>query len=518
MIILLLENIFVLIVSLLCVILGIGVYLKNPKSATHRIFTLFCLNILFWTIANYISVRETTLFWIRLVMFFAAPQSFLFFLFVHTFPAEEIQISRKIFLPLIIFVILVTGLTFSPALFSHLEYRDNQIIPVAGPAMLLFILLSFGSYFAGIFYAIKKLRIVKKKIEKLQWQFISFGLITTFILVIAFNFIAVVIFKESRFIRLGPIFFLPFILGATIAITRYSLFGIRVILTEILIAVIGILLTIQILTAPSFVWKIINGIIFILFSIFSYLLIRGVFREIERREELERISRAKSEFISITSHQLRTPLSAIKGYLSMIFEGIYGQIPEKIKQPLKNVFVSNERLIKLVNDLLDISRIEAGKMELKLKRENLEHLIEDVISELEIEAKKKGLYLKFERPKERLPEILIDKEKIRQVILNIVDNAIKYTKEGGTTIRLKRIGNYLQIAISDTGIGMTKEEITKLFESFSRGIGGRRSWAEGAGLGLYISKKLIDLHQGRIWAESEGKGKGSTFYVELPIR
>ena len=140
------------------------------------------------------------------------------------------------------------------------------------------------------------------------------------------------------------------------------------------------------------------------------------------------------------------------------------------------------------------------------------------MSEIEIEAKKKNLYLNFERPKISLPKIFVDKGKIKEVLMNVLDNAIRYTQEGGITIRLQIANGRLQIVIADTGEGLTKEEISKLFESFSRGEAGAKFWTEGAGLGLYLARKFVEMHKGKIWAESEGKGKGSTFYIELPIK
>lgn len=208
----------------------------------------------------------------------------------------------------------------------------------------------------------------------------------------------------------------------------------------------------------------------------------------------------------------------------MLIEGTYGKVGERAVRPLENVYKSNERLIKLVNDLLSVSRIEAGRVELELKPEAVEDIISSVVGELENEAKKKGLELKWEKPKEPLPKFLIDKEKIRQVFLNLVDNAIRYTNHGQVAVKVKtqiskvKDKGEIIIKIKDTGEGLTKEEIAKLFESFSRASAGSRLWTEGTGLGLYVAKKFVQMHHGRIWAESAGKGKGSTFYIELPMR
>jgi signal transduction histidine kinase len=156
-------------------------------------------------------------------------------------------------------------------------------------------------------------------------------------------------------------------------------------------------------------------------------------------------------------------------------------------------------------------------MEMNWEREDLREIIKEVISELSIKAKEKNLYLKFEEPKE-FPKVLLDREKIRQVILNLVDNAIRYTQKGGVTVKLQIANGKLRIVVSDTGEGLTKEEKEKLFEMFSRGTAGTKFWTEGAGLGLYIARKFVEMHNGKIWAESEGRGKGSTFYVELPMK
>jgi len=235
-------------------------------------------------------------------------------------------------------------------------------------------------------------------------------------------------------------------------------------------------------------------------------------------EELKVLDKAKSEFISMASHQLRTPLTAIKGYISMFLEGSYDHLPAKIKEKMKNVFHSNERLIRIVNDLLNISKIELGKMELEKEEVQLEELIQSCYEEMRIEAERKNLKFIFTRPKKLLPKIEIDPFKMRQVILNLLDNAIRYTQKGEIEIKTEKTDSNLEISIRDTGEGLTKEEEKRIFEGFTRGGAGLTHWIEGIGLGLYIAKKYLELHNGKIWAESEGKGKGSTFYIELPIK
>lgn len=234
-------------------------------------------------------------------------------------------------------------------------------------------------------------------------------------------------------------------------------------------------------------------------------------------EELKKLDKAKSEFVSIASHQLRTPLTAIKGYISMMREKIYGIPPEKMAKPLENIYTSNERLIKLINDLLNVSRIEAGRMEMNFEKLSLEEIITSVVEELWSVAKERNIYLKFEKLEKPLPKVSADREKIRQVILNVVDNAIRYTEHGGVTVQIQNPKSKIQIIVQDTGAGLTKYELSKMFESFSRGAAGTRLYTQGVGLGLYIARRFVEMHRGKIWAESKGRGKGSTFYIELPI-
>lgn len=234
-------------------------------------------------------------------------------------------------------------------------------------------------------------------------------------------------------------------------------------------------------------------------------------------KELQKLDRAKSEFISIASHQLRTPLTIIKGYVSMMLEGSFGTLNEQQVDSLQKVYLSNERLIQLVEDLLSISRIESGRMEFTMQPLDLKTLVEEVVEELRPNAQKKNLYLHFEPQKEPLPLIKADKKKIHESISNIVDNAIKYTQKGGITVRITKKRNRIITSIADTGIGIPKEEKRVLFQKFSRGKGMSLIHTEGTGLGLFVCRKLIEAHGGKVWVESKGKGHGSTFFVSLQI-
>ncbi len=234
-------------------------------------------------------------------------------------------------------------------------------------------------------------------------------------------------------------------------------------------------------------------------------------------DRLRKLDNAKSEFISIASHQLRTPLTAIKGFVSLLLEGSYGEISKEVQEVLNKVYLSNERLIELVEDLLNISRIESGRIEYKFEKVKLENICQEIIDSFVVRAKEKHLKIELKLPKKSLPEILTDKKKIREVISNLVDNALKYTPKGWVKISLLQVEDKVQIRVSDTGIGIPVEEIPHLFAKFSRGKGISRINTGGTGLGLYVGKKIIESLHGRIWVESKGVNLGSTFIVEIPI-
>lgn len=229
------------------------------------------------------------------------------------------------------------------------------------------------------------------------------------------------------------------------------------------------------------------------------------------------LDQAKSDFISITSHQLRTPLTAMKGYLSMMLDGDFGKLKQTQKDSLQKVFDSGERLLNLVENLLNISRIESGRIIFQYKIMQLENIVSSVVEELSLSVKKKGLDLVYKKKLKKLPKVKIDEEKIRQVIINLIDNATKYTRKGKIKINLKQRKNKIQFCISDKGIGIKKEYLSNLFKKFSRVEGVSLVHTEGTGLGLYVAKQMIKAHKGKIWAESNGDGAGSRFYFELPI-
>lgn len=231
----------------------------------------------------------------------------------------------------------------------------------------------------------------------------------------------------------------------------------------------------------------------------------------------EQMDSAKSDFISTASHQLRTPLTAIKGFVSLLLEGSYGEIEPKQQDVLKKIYDSNQKLVNLVDDLLNISRMETGRMDFAFASCKLEDICQKVVNAYASKAREKGLYLEYAKPETTLPEIMIDGDRLKEVISNMVDNAIKYTSKGGVKLKIEEKAGNIRVTVSDTGMGVMDDEMPHLFTKFSRGKDTKRLNVNGIGLGLYVGKFVVEAHSGHIWAESKGENKGSRFILELPI-
>ncbi|MCK4592691.1 HAMP domain-containing histidine kinase [Candidatus Parcubacteria bacterium] len=233
--------------------------------------------------------------------------------------------------------------------------------------------------------------------------------------------------------------------------------------------------------------------------------------------KIKEVDQMKDEFISIASHELRTPLTAIKGYLSLILEGTYGKIENKeMKEGINKAIISSKRLEALVEDLLNVSRIEQKRLDVKNEEVELEPIIQEIISQLKIPADEKKLLLEYKKPKEKLPLVLADPERLKQALINLIGNSIKYTEKGSIKITTKIENDKLEIKIADTGIGMSAEEQKHLFEKFHRVQNEKTAKIIGTGLGLWITKQIIELMNGKIYLESM-KEVGTQVTIKLKL-
>lgn len=526
---------------------GIGfiIYIKNRRSATNKLFFLLSLLIDVYIVTNYLSLHppaltpESQLFWIRMVMVITSFMGPTTLLLVHTFPRERMTLKFWYLIPLVILTAASATASATPLVFKSLAYINAMPIPIPGPAIPIFF-LDFVGLFLTSFTILAARYWREQREERKKYLYLLLGVIISFSLTSLFTVIFVVIFQTSQFVFLGPL--APIILIAFIAyaIVKHGLFNIQVIAAEAFTILIWIILFAKIFAVRSIEEALTDGFVFLAIIIFGIFLIRSVTKEVRQREVLEQLSgqlaransdlkrldQAKSEFISIASHQLRAPLTVIRGYVSLALEGSFGAVSEKIKEPLKKVEFATIQLIKLVSELLDLSRIESGKIQYKFAAGDIVSVVQGILDEMGPHAKEKGLLLNFQNTVGNHFEYAFDGDKIREVIMNFIDNAIKYSHSGQEIhIRLetvptqnKKTGDTLRFSVQDNGMGIKKEDLPRLFIKFNRTDEARMRDPNGIGLGLYFVKRIIEDHGGRTWAESEGLEKGSTFFVELPLK
>jgi signal transduction histidine kinase len=242
--------------------------------------------------------------------------------------------------------------------------------------------------------------------------------------------------------------------------------------------------------------------------------------ETEKRahEQLKRLREVENQFMLSTQHHLRSPLTIIQGYLSMINEGAYGRVPAEAKEKIGASLEAAQKLIHLVNDLLDVTHFRMGKGDVPKDFTDTVGLVGEVVVDLEKTAQAKKIYLDFKKPSLSIAPIAIDARGIKEAIYNIIDNAIKYTQKGGVTVSVGAVSQKLVISVADTGIGMNEKDRQGLFgRTFERGEKAKSVNVNGKGIGLYLAAQMIKNNGGTIRVESAGWGKGTEFIIKLSM-
>ncbi|MFH1789689.1 MAG: ATP-binding protein [bacterium] len=512
-------------------ILGIIVFVRDRKNKSNRAFALFCLGVALWSAAYILwplaKTKETTLLSFQLLHI---PACFVSIFYLH-FVVNWLGIFKKNRLIIIVGYILSTYFacfTFSPAFIRNMAPLFSMRY-WAEPGMLyhFYLLMFFGLFFYSSYLLVRYYG-KSSDIKRAQIKFILIGMALSF----AGGSTNYFLWYNINVPPYGNIVASSFVIFTAYAIVKYNLLNVKVAATEGALLLMNLLLFFRSLVSTTKGELAINGTVLLGSLLLSVLLIKSVKKEIKRREEvtnlahsleranlkLKELDRQKTEFLSIASHQLRTPLSIIKGYIELIQDGVYGKISKSLKQILVNMDVSNEHLAQLVDNFLDISRIEQRRTRFDFKAVDLEKIVSGVVNELKDRAISKGLKLEWKFSKKSFRKIWADDEKIRHVVFNFVDNAIKYAEKGVITITLNKENNGLVVRIKDMGIGFGKVDEANFFQKFYRGQNVSGINVTGTGLGLYVCRKFIESHKGKIWARSQGKNKGSEFGFWVPLK
>lgn len=529
-------NIILITVVFLNLSLSFFVISQNINSLNNRFFSLLSFTAALWTFSNFMTGIQPIPIWLQSTYAFGALVIGIGIMWILVVIDKELNLKKSA-------IIIFLSITF-----SILSYKDGFIAKnygeiysggiFTGESGFGLIIYTFV-FLTGAIFILWKLyytrRNTQEELRKSQLLSIFYG---TLILVIisaftSFIFPTLSIFVFSGLDSIGLLFFLLFI---AYAITKQQLFNIKVLATELITFALWIFILIRTILAENTEEFLLEGGLFVITIIFGIFLIKSVIREVNQRERIEKLAtdlkkantrlleldKQKSEFVSFASHQLRAPLTAMKGYASLLIEGEFGPIKDEVAMAVGRILESSKTLANIVNDYLNVSRIELGTMKYSFEILDFKELVNNVIGELKPNIEKSGLKLTFnfkpDNPNERFM-IHADRDKFKQVIVNLIDNSMKYTPKGSIDISLIKNPKDRKIlfSVKDTGVGISASAMPKLFSKFVRLNSADKQNIYGTGLGLFVAKDIVIAHEGRIWAESDGEGKGSIFNVEMSV-
>jgi signal transduction histidine kinase len=328
--------------------------------------------------------------------------------------------------------------------------------------------------------------------------------------------------KFYEFNFLGPVGMFLFIVLLGYLVVQYGAFNVKLIATQALVAATLLITGSQFFFVQNSVNYWLVSLTFVLTACFGYLIVRSVKREIEQRErievlakDLERANTQQATLIRFITHQLKGFMSKSRNIFAMIQEGDFGPVPEPMQPLISEGFTSSTKGAQTIQEILNASNIKSGKMAYDKKAMDLAELVRSVVAVLVPNAHAKGLQLTLAGSDEPLT-IMGDRMQLDNALRNLIDNSIKYTPQGSVSITLDRGPQANRLTITDTGVGITPEDMANLFTEGGHGKESQKVNVDSTGFGLYIVKNIIEAHDGKVWAESDGAGKGSRFIVELP--
>ena len=533
------TNLFLEVCIIAMLALAIVVFRHAKERISDKLFSLFILAGILWVFTNLMANfalfknESVLLFWTKVSLVGPALMPLLLITFSNAFVEGKITLKKGYIwiLGIITFFIIIlipTKLNVEAVKIIDPYAMKSTFSP--GPLYTIFSLYFLFGIFASAYLLIKKY-LRASRIEKLQIKYILIGLASSILFGVLVNAILPML-GYSRLINIGPASSIFFISFTAYAIVETHLFDIRVIATEVLVVLIGLALLIDTLLSTTLLEGGLKGILFVLMSYGSYKLVQSVKEEIRRRqeiqklttqlkkdkEELQSLDRLKDEFLQMATHELNMPIASIQSGVSILEE--MGEKDSTKRKIVDSINFNTQRLAALARDLLNVSRIESGRLSTNFSEVQLEDLIKQVVNDLEEKAKNKGNQLRYVKVQKPLHKIYSDEGKIVQILNNLIGNAIKFTENGKITVSAQREDDKIITTVSDTGVGIPKEALPKLFTKFyqvDRFNKDKPLEQQGTGLGLYITKKLVELLGGKIWVQSQ-EDKGSQFSFSLPIK
>ena len=511
--------------------LGALVVSRDPRNPAYVTFSLFAAGVSIWSIFYIFwqtaTNKDSALLFTRLFMLAAVFIPFFYFHFVVLF--TEAKYFHKVLAWIgYIFAAFFAALSFSPLFIRSVDQRLSFAF-WPDPGVLFLPFLAIWLFYVAYAFTLL-LRAYKRSHShrKQQIRFIIVGMFVGYLGGIT-NYLLWYHIPVQPF---GNILVSVYVLMVGYAVIRHRLFDVKVIVTDFTVISLWVLSLVRLLLSSDTREYIINGIYLIGLVVIGVFLILSIRKEINSREEVEKLAlklerankrlkeldKMKSEFVSIASHQLRSPLTSLRGYASMLLDGSYGRIPKKAQGAIERIADSSALMARSVENYLNVSRIESGNMKYELADFNLKEEASKLVDDKRQEAIKKGLVLTFKSDLIGTGIVNADIGKTIEILHNLVNNSVKYTPNGSVTVFVHddRKAKEIYVDIIDTGIGMEQKDIENLFGKFARASNANSVNTGGTGLGLFVARTMAQAMKGDITVQSDGPGKGSTFTLTLP--
>ncbi len=492
-------------------ILGLLVLSADRKAFLNKVFAGFAFSVTFWSYSYFnwqiAFDAGSALFWSHMLMagaIFITPIYFHFvshYLHIRSLPSVIIGYSGAI---------LFSIINWTPYYISGISAKAGFLFwPDAGPLFLPFLVW-------WIFYAAYPVVLLVKAfavdgIDIVGIRYLLAGTIIGYGGGITNYFL----WYGIPVLPFGNVSASIYLACVAYVTMRSKLFNMKVIATELLTFSLWLFLFARLLFAESTQAQVLDGALLTVTLLIGVLLIRSVDREVEQREKIERLSEEKSEFMTFASHEIRNPITAMRGYASLIVDGTVDHASPEVKAVAQKILIGGNDVLNLIAQFLSKSKMELGQISYNSAAFDFGAAASSIADGYVPHAELRGLTLEKKIDASHQYIIKADEGKVKEVIGNLIDNSLKYTVHGGVTVAVERHGVAVRLTISDTGVGIAPETLPHLFKKFSRADAQKVNLL-GTGVGLYLAKTFIEAMGGRIWAESEGKDKGSRFILEFP--
>ncbi len=497
-------------------VIGLLVLFADRRSKQNQLFGAFAFTVVWWSFSYFswqISNNAVDAeFWTHMFMAGALCITPVYF----HFTAHLLQVTEQYWKLIVggyVFIAVFSVLNWTPLFIEGLSPREMfgfQFWPDAGVLFTPFLII-WLSYATLAAYILLKDYYVTHTLPALSARVILIGTIIGYIGG-STNFF---LWYGIPVLPLGNVSASIYTALVAYAIMKNGLFSMKVIAAELLIFALWLFLFVRMLLADTLSDQLLEASLLGVSLVIGMLLIRSVDKEVKLREEIERLSAEKSEFMTFASHEIRNPITAMRGLASLIVDGTIHGVNAETKDAAQKILVSGHDVLNIISTYLSKSKMELGQITYDNATYDLGEAAAHIASGYVPHAELKGLTLDIDIDRSQKYNITGDQGKAKEVLGNLIDNALKYTREGKITVSVERHGPFVRAVVSDSGVGIPEETLKQLFKKFSRADAQKVNLL-GTGIGLFLAKTFIEAQGGRIWGESNGSGNGSRFIIEFP--